>query len=96
MRPRISSSCSSACSWEIFSFLTRPPSWLWVTSRAFSRPRSTNFCSTSLRITGTPALATTWAISPPMVPAPTTAALYTNKSMPFRSVMRRVRLSGAR
>src|SRR4051794_29209866 len=32
----------------------------------------------SLRTTGMPAELMTWAISPPMVPAPTTAALVTN------------------
>ena len=53
-------------------------SWAWVTSRALVRPWSTNSCLTSLRTTGMPAEATTWAISPPMVPAPTTAALKTN------------------
>ena len=41
-------------------------------------PVSTNSCSTSLSTTGTPAVAITWAISPPIVPAPTTAALNTN------------------
>ena len=45
---------------------------------AFSRPWSTNFCSTSLSTTGMPDEAITWAISPPMVPAPTTAALAMN------------------
>ena len=78
MRPTISSSWRSASSWVIFSFATRPPSWPWVTSRAFSGPWSTNFCLTSLRTTAMPADAITWAISPPMVPAPTTAALKTN------------------
>ena len=42
-------------------------------------PRSTNSCFTSLSTTGMPAEAITWAISPPIVPAPTTAALNTNK-----------------
>src|SRR3954451_22582466 len=37
-----------------------------------------NFCSTSFSTTSTSAEASTWAISPPMVPAPTTAALNTN------------------
>ena len=78
MRPRISSSWRSACSWVIFSLATRPASWPWVTSRALVRPVSTNSCLTSLRTTGMPAEAMTWAISPPMVPAPTTAALKTN------------------
>src|SRR5215207_10531570 len=78
MRPTISSSWRSASSWVIFSFATSPPSWAWLTSRALARPWSTNSCLTSLRTTGTPVEATTWAISPPMVPAPTTAALKTN------------------
>src|SRR5215212_10171871 len=87
MRPTVSPSCLSASSWVIFSFETRPPSWPCVTSRALSRPWSTNFCSTSLRTTGTPADAMTWAISPPMVPAPTTAALNTSTArfLPFGS-----------
>src|SRR3954447_22788657 len=78
MRPRTSESCRSASSWVIFSLETRRESWPEVTSRAFSRPTSTNFWSTSLRTTGMPAAAMTWAISPPIVPAPTTAALKTN------------------
>ncbi len=78
MRPRISSRWRSASSWVIFSLETRRPSWPSVTSRAFSRPVSTNSCLTSLRTTGMPAAEITWAISPPMVPAPTTAALKTN------------------
>src|SRR4051812_31043032 len=78
MRPSSASDCSSACSWVIFSFLTRRPSWPWVTCCAFSRPWSMNFWSTSLSTTSTSAAASTWAISPPIVPAPTTAALKTN------------------
>src|SRR3954471_14980673 len=78
MRPTTSSTCWSAWSWVSFSFLTSRASWPVVTSRAFSRPTSTNFRSTSLRTTGMPAAAMTWAISPPIVPAPTTAALKTN------------------
>src|SRR3954466_3893975 len=82
MRPRISCACASACSWVSFSFFTRRPSCAWVTCWAFSRPWSTNFWSTSLSTTGTSALAIAWAISPPIVPAPTTAALNTNKRFP--------------
>src|SRR4051812_4765670 len=82
MRPRISFCCVSACSWVIFSFFTRPPSWPWVTCSAFSRPWSTNFWSTSLSTTSRPAAAITWAISPPIVPAPTTAALNTYMNPP--------------
>src|SRR5437660_1377659 len=59
------------------SLETRRSSWPLVTSRAFSRPTSTKARSTSLSTTGMPAAATTCAISPPMVPAPTTAALNT-------------------
>ncbi len=76
--PRISSRRASACSWVIFSLETRLASWPWVTSRAFSSPASTSFCSMSLSTTGTSAEAITWAISPPIVPAPSTAALNTN------------------
>src|SRR5439155_7845372 len=75
------SSCASACSWVLFSLCTSRPSWRWVTSRAFCRPTSTNFWSTSLRTTGMSAAAIAWAISPPSVPAPTTAALKTNMSV---------------
>src|SRR5687767_4925906 len=77
MRPTISSACLSASSWVIFSFLTSEPSWPVVTCCAFSSPWSTNFCSTSFSTTSTPDEAITWAISPPIVPAPTTAALNT-------------------
>src|SRR3954451_9535930 len=82
IRPTTSASCRSASSWVIFSLETSRASWPVVTSRAFSRPTSTNFWSTSLRTTGMPAAAITWAISPPMVPAPTTAALKTNMRVP--------------
>src|SRR4051794_24284050 len=78
MRPRIAATCSSAWPWVIFSFLTRDPVWIFETSSAFARPWSTNFWSMSLRTTGMPAELMTWAISPPIVPAPTTAALVTN------------------
>src|SRR5436190_4287789 len=79
MRPVTASSRSSACSWVSLSFFTSAPSWRSVTSCAFAMPASTNFCSTSFRTTGMSAFAIAWAISPPMVPAPTTAALNTNK-----------------
>src|SRR3954462_6421664 len=78
MRPSTSAICASAAAWSILPFSTRRPNWPVVTSRAFSRPTSTNFWSTSLRTTGMPAAAMTWAISPPIVPAPTTPALKTN------------------
>src|SRR3954471_13490772 len=41
-------------------------------------PASTSSCLTSLRTTGNPDAAIVCAICPPMVPAPTTAALNTN------------------
>src|SRR3954454_9735271 len=78
MRPRICATCSPACSWVIFSFLTCDPVWIFETSSALWRPWSTKFWSMSLRTTGMPAELMTWAISPPIVPAPTTAALVTN------------------
>src|SRR2546423_13396644 len=80
MRPTVAAICSSPCSWVIFSFFTRPPTRASVTWCAFSRPASTNFWSTSFSTTSTSADASTWAISPPIVPAPTTAALNTNMS----------------
>src|SRR3954470_10210260 len=76
--PTVCSTCASASSWVSFSRLTSLAAWPWLTSRAFSRPLSTNSGSTSLRRTGMSAAATTWAISPPITPAPTTAALKTN------------------
>src|ERR1700760_2181635 len=69
---------ASACSWVIRSFFTWLPSWPWVTARAFSSAASTNFWSMSLTTTGMSAAAIAWAISPPIVPPPTTAALLTN------------------
>src|SRR3954465_4032584 len=78
IRPSTLATCSSPCSCVIFSFFTRRPTWASVTCFAFSRPASTNFWSTSFRTTSTSADASTWAISPPIVPAPTTAALNTN------------------
>ena len=50
--------------------------------RAFSRPRLSASGSTSLSATGMSALSTHLAISPPIVPAPTTAALKTNMNLP--------------
>src|SRR5215208_1229571 len=78
MAARIRSVCASAASWESLPFLTRLAPWRADTSRALSRPVSTKRCSTSLRMTGMPAAAMTCAISPPITPAPTTAALKTN------------------
>ena len=78
IRPMTSSRRASACSWVIFSLETSLSSCDLVTSRDFSSAWSTNFCSTSLTTTGMSALAITWAISPPIVPPPSTAALKTN------------------
>src|SRR3954452_26174 len=72
------SAWASACSWLSLPFSTSLAVWRCVTSRAFSSPASTYLESTSLSRTGTSADAITWAISPPMTPAPTTAALKTN------------------
>src|SRR3954463_3074117 len=88
MRSSSSAACASACSCVRGSLATSLPSWDAVTSRAFSSPASTKRRSTSLRTTGMPAAAMTWAISPPMVPAPTTAALKTN--MRFSELLRRL------
>src|SRR5262249_61784956 len=52
--------------------------WPLLTARASSMPAATSAWSTSLRTTGIPAAAIVWAIWPPIVPAPTTAALNTN------------------
>lgn len=49
-----------------------------VTFAASSRPAWTSAWSMSLSTTGMPAAAMVWAIWPPIVPAPTTAALNTN------------------
>src|SRR5829696_5966283 len=78
MAARIRSVSASAASWESLPFLTRLAPCRADTSRAFSRPVSTKRCSTSFRMTGMPAAAMTCAISPPITPAPTTAALKTN------------------
>ncbi len=76
--PITSARRASAPSWVSFSFLTRRASWPSVTARAFSTAASTNFWSMSLTTTGMSAAAIACAISPPMVPPPTTAALETN------------------
>jgi len=57
------------------------PTWPRVTLRASSSPARTSSSLTSLSTTGIPAAATVWAICPPIVPAPTTAALNTNIPM---------------
>src|SRR3954452_16341722 len=98
--PTVCSTCASASSWVSFSRLTSLAAWPWLTSRAFSRPLSTNSGSTSLRRTGMSAAATTWAISPTITPAPTTAALKTNMAREprqratSRASRRALRLSG--
>ena len=81
IRPSVCAACASACSWESLPFSTSLATCRCVTSRAFSSPASTNLWSTSLSRTGTSADAITWAISPPMTPAPTTAALNTNMAL---------------
>src|SRR4051794_4108121 len=73
-----SSRRASAASCVSFSFETSLSSCCLVTSRDFSSAASTNFCSTSLTTTGMSAAAIAWAISPPIVPPPTTAALKTS------------------
>src|SRR3954452_13045710 len=80
------SAWASACSWLSLPFSTSLAVWRCVTSRAFSSPASTYLWSTSLSRTGTSADAITWAISPPMTPAPTTAALKTNMPATLASV----------
>src|SRR4051794_20043550 len=76
-----SSTAASACSWVSFSFLTSRANCPPVTLRASVRPASTNSCLTSLRTTSIPAAAMVWAIWPPIVPAPTTAALKMNMAV---------------
>src|SRR5918997_6871466 len=78
MFPSTRWTCASPCSWVSLPLLTSLAAWFSVTSRAFSRPVSTKRWSTSLSTTGMSAAAMTCAISPPMTPAPTTAALKTN------------------
>src|SRR4051794_24456584 len=78
MRASSASACSRAPSASRRPLSTSLASWPSVTSRALWSPASTNDWSTSLSTTGMSAAAMTWAISPPMVPAPTTAALNTN------------------
>src|SRR3954454_18808063 len=80
------SAWAPACSWLSLPFSTSLAVWRCVTSRAFSSPASTYLWSTSLSRTGTSADAITWAISPPMTPAPTTAALKTNMRPDLSSV----------
>ena len=70
--------CSSACSALILPFSASFPICPAVTLRASWSPWSTSSCLMSFSTTGMPAAAIVWAIWPPIVPAPTTAALNTN------------------
>src|SRR4051812_37147899 len=72
--PVMSAILRSSSSGVIFSRSTR----CCQRDRAFSRPWSTNSGLTSFSTTGMSTLAMVQAISPPIVPAPTTAALNTN------------------
>src|SRR3954452_3236961 len=78
MRLVSSSTCVRACSSLSLPLSTSWAVWASVTLRAAARPVRTSSSVTSLRITGTPAAAIVCAIWPPIVPAPTTAALKTN------------------
>src|SRR5829696_833900 len=78
MRPSTSPTCARPSSSLSRPFWTCRSTWPWVTVRASARPASTRSCRMSLRTTGIPAAAIVCAIWPPMVPAPTTAALKTN------------------
>src|SRR6266487_1745640 len=81
MRATTSSTCAEPCSSVSLPRSTSFATWPWVTLRASSRPACTSSSWTSLSTTGMPAAAIVWAIWPPMVPAPTTAALNTNMSL---------------
>src|SRR6478672_1387699 len=78
MRLTTSSTAAGTSSSDILPRLTCPASCPWVTLRASSSPACTRSSLTSLSTTGMPAAAIVCAIWPPMVPAPTTAALKTN------------------
>src|SRR4051794_13437219 len=78
MRPTTASVCARASRSDRRPFSTSAASWPSVTLRASVRPASTRSWRMSFRITGTPAAAIVCAIWPPIVPAPTTAALKTN------------------
>src|SRR3954451_4998000 len=77
--------CARAASSSSLPLSTSFAAWRSLTSRAFSRPASTNPESTSLSSTGMSADAITLAISPPITPAPTTAALKTNMRLTLAS-----------
>ena len=78
IRPMTSSIWAAACSSVILPFSASLLNCPEVTLRASVRPASTSSCLMSLSRTGKPAAAIVCAIWPPMVPAPTTAALNTN------------------
>ncbi len=78
MRPSTASICCAACSAVILPFSASLLICPLVTLRASSRPACTSASSMSFSTTGMPAAAIVWAICPPIVPAPTTAALNTN------------------
>src|SRR3954453_21736873 len=78
MRSSTPATCVPAASSFSLPRSTSLPTWLCVTFRASASPASTRSSSTSLSTTGMPADAMVWAIWPPIVPAPTTAALNTN------------------
>src|SRR4051794_12424651 len=80
MRSTTCATCSPAASSSSLPRSTSLETWFCVTLRASARPASTRSSLTSLSTTGMPAEAMVWAIWPPMVPAPTTAALKTNMS----------------
>src|SRR5215217_3663889 len=87
MLARMRVTCASPSSCVTLPFSTSFAAWLAVTSRAFASPASTNRRSTSLRMTGMSAAAITCAISPPITPAPTTAALKTNIAMTLAALL---------
>src|ERR671925_274989 len=78
MLPRMRRTWASLCSCVSLPLTTSFAACPEATSRAFASPASTRRWSTSLRTTGMSAAAMTCAISPPITPAPTTAALNTN------------------
>src|SRR5580704_9417183 len=78
MRPTTSATCASPCSAVSLPRSTSLATWPAVTERASSRPACTSASSMSFSTTGNPAAAIVCAICPPIVPAPTTAALNTN------------------
>src|SRR3954465_13748700 len=88
MRSRTPATWTPAASSSSLPRPTSLPTCFLVPFRASVSPASTRSSSTSLSTTGMPAEAMVWAIWPPMVPAPTTAALKTNM---FRTALLRKR-----